>query len=210
MQLIARKGGICAYNYPIKVSITDQITHETSLMSLKHAILVLLETEQGSGYDLLKRFKARLGFFWNASHQQIYHQLKKMHEEGLLEFDTQAQQGKPDRKVYHITTQGHDALINWIESPVKINKVNDALLVKMYAGHLIDHQVLLSEIAQHQDMHQRMLDTFLSLESEYTTLSQADKKQHALPFLTLRRGILGEQAWLAWAQEVILYFKNID
>ncbi len=179
-------------------------------MSLKHAILVLLETEQGSGYDLLKRFKERLGFFWNASHQQIYHQLKKMHEEGLLEFNTQVQQGKPDRKVYHITTQGHDALINWIESPVKINKVNDALLVKMYAGHLIDHQVLLNEITLHQDMHQRMLDTFLSFESDYINLSQADKKQYALPFLTLRRGILGEQAWLAWAQEVILYFKTID
>ncbi len=179
-------------------------------MSLKHAILVLLETEQGSGYDLLKRFKERLGFFWNASHQQIYHQLKKMHEEGLLEFDTQAQQGKPDRKVYHITAQGHDALIHWIESPVKMNKVNDALLVKMYAGHLVDSQVLTAEIRQHQDIHQRMLDTFLAIESDYLKMNEAERKQYILPFLTLRRGILGEQAWLVWAQEVIQYLEKIN
>lgn len=176
-------------------------------MSLKHAILTLLETEQGSGYDLLKRFKERLGFFWNASHQQIYLQLKKMHSEGLIEFETQNQQGKPDRKVYHITKQGHDALMQWIETPIKISKVNDGLLVKLYAGHLVDISVIQKEIAEHKDMHTRMLNTFLELEKDFKALNIEQKKQFSLPYLTLRRGILGEHAWLQWAQEVEEYFK---
>ena len=41
-------------------------------MSLKHAILTLLESQPGSGYDLVKRFKDGLGYFWNAKHQQVY------------------------------------------------------------------------------------------------------------------------------------------
>lgn len=171
-------------------------------MSLKHAILTLLETEEGSGYDLLKRFKARLGFFWNASHQQIYLQLKKMHDEGLISFTLDAQADKPDRKVYAITQKGHDTLIEWIEHPVKVNKINDALLVKLYAGHLSDPEILLNELAEHEKIHKRMLDTFLQLEKEYLALKEPHQGPFKLPYLTLRRGILGEQAWLAWAKEV--------
>ena len=171
-------------------------------MSLKHAILTLLETEEGSGYDLLKRFKQRLGFFWNASHQQIYLQLKKMTEEGLIVFDIEKQSGKPDRKVYRVTDEGHQVLMDWFENPVKVDKVNDALLVKLYAGHLVETEVLQQEIQQHKLIHQRMLDTFLALEEEFLSLSNKDKKHYELPYLTLRRGILGEQAWLSWAKEV--------
>jgi PadR family transcriptional regulator AphA len=177
-------------------------------MSLKHAILTLLETEQGSGYDLLKRFKQRLGFFWNASHQQIYLQLKKMTEEGLLTFDVEEQSGKPNRKVYRVTEDGHQALMVWFENPVKVDKVNDALLVKLYAGHLVDKKILLQEIQQHKTIHQRMLDTFLALEEEFLSLSPQNKTQYELPYLTLRRGILGEQAWLAWASEVELFLSR--
>ena len=177
-------------------------------MSLKHAILTLLETEEGSGYDLLKRFKARLGFFWNASHQQIYSQLKSLHHDGLIDCTLEPQQGKPDRKVYHMTQAGHDVLIEWLENPVKVDKVNDALLVKMYAGHLIDKPTMLSELDAHKVIHQRMLDTFLALEQEFLALSPQKKKPFELPYLTLRRGILGEKAWLEWAEEVDVFLKR--
>ena len=174
-------------------------------MSLKHAILTLLETEEGSGYDLLKRFKARLGFFWNASHQQIYSQLKSLHQDGLINCTLEPQQGKPDRKVYHMTQAGHDTLVQWLENPVKVDKVNDALLVKMYAGHLIDKPTMLAELNTHRVIHQRMLDTFLALEQEFLALSNSKQKPFELPYLTLRRGILGEQAWLEWSKEVERY-----
>ncbi len=177
-------------------------------MSLKHAILVLLETEPGSGYDLLKRFKERLGYFWNASHQQIYMQLKKMSQDGLLDFEQQNQTGKPDRKVYKITTDGHQALLDWIEAPVKVSRVNDALLVKMYAGHLVDNQIIRKEITQHMAVHRAMLDTFLDLEKNYLAMDKDQKKSYALPYLTLRKGILGEQAWLAWACEVEIFLTQ--
>jgi PadR family transcriptional regulator AphA len=176
-------------------------------MSLKHAILTLLETEEGSGYDLLKRFKQRLGFFWNASHQQIYLQLKKMSEDGLIKFDLETQQGRPDRKVYHVTPTGKQVLMDWMEGSVKVDKVNDALLVKLYAGHLVDPNTLNKEITKHKVIHQRMLDTFLALEKEYLLLQDNEKAPFTLPYLTLRKGILGEQAWLTWADEVSEYLS---
>lgn len=171
-------------------------------MSLKHAVLALLEAEEGSGYDLLKRFQARLGYFWNATHQQIYQQLKTMHNEGLIECELERQTNKPDRKVYTITPDGRTELIHWLKKPVKPNKINDALLVKLYAGNLTEPAALLTEIAEHRVIHQQMLDTFQLIEQQYHESTQAEQKLLQLPYLTLRRGILGEQSWLAWADEV--------
>ena len=44
-------------------------------MSLAHAILVSLVCEPKSGYDLAKQFDGTVGFFWQATHQQIYRDL---------------------------------------------------------------------------------------------------------------------------------------
>lgn len=170
-------------------------------MSLKHAILVLLETEPSSGYDLLKHFKRSLGYFWNAKHQQVYQQLKRLHEEGLIDCTLETQQGKPDKKIYAITATGIDALKHWIASPVKPNKINDALLVKLYGGHLTSDQNLLDELDRHIETNRRTLEELLAIEKEYLALPEHKQAQYQLPYLTLRRGIIGEQAWLQWAEE---------
>ncbi len=167
--------------------------------------MVLLETEAGSGYDLLKRFKQRLGFFWQASHQQIYQQLKVMHQAGLIDCTLEQQQGKPDRKIYAMTVEGNKELLNWLNSACKPQKINDSLLVKLYGGHLLENAVLLDEIKQHKEQHNKALLIMLEIEQQYQTLDNSERKGLALPFLTLRRGILGEQAWLAWAEEVEVY-----
>ena len=169
-------------------------------MSLKHAIMVLLETE--AGYDLLKRFKQRLGFFWQASHQQIYQQLKAMHQEGLIDYQLETQIGKPDKKVYIMTALGHEQLAQWLHQISKPQKINDSFLVKLYGGHLLNKTVLLDELHQHIKQHKKALVIMLSIEREYHGLNTQERDDLAFPFLTLRRGILGEQAWLAWSHEV--------
>lgn len=171
-------------------------------MSLKHTLLTLLETEPGSGYDLLKRFRSRLGYFWNASHQQIYQQLKQMLRDELIEFELKPQTDKPDSKIYTVTSTGHKELLGWLKQPVKPSKINDALLVKLYAGKLLDKAVLIAEMAKHREVHANMLNTFLELEQEFLSTPKANQEAIQLPYLTLRRGILGEQAWLVWADEV--------
>lgn len=177
-------------------------------MSLKHAILVLLESESQSGYDLLKQFKQSLGYFWNAKHQQIYQQLKSLTKDGLIACALEEQDSKPDKKIYKITTNGLAELSSWIARPVMPNKINDALLVKLYAGHLTDRQNLLNEMQAHQEIHLHTLNKLLSIEATYLSLPATEQVKHQLPFLTLRRGILGEQAWLAWADEAINMIKK--
>ncbi|HLD66407.1 MAG TPA: PadR family transcriptional regulator [Pseudomonas sp.] len=179
-------------------------------MSLKHAILILLETEPGSGYDLVKRFKAGLGYFWNAKHQQVYLELKKLSEAGWLAFAEEAQETRPDKKVYRLTAEGHAELLRWLSEPVQPNRINDALLVKLFGGELTGADNLRDEMARHVAVHRQTLDSLLSLECEYLAWPDEQRRGWRLPYLTLRRGILGEQAWLAWADEVAQELRRPD
>lgn len=171
-------------------------------MSLKHAILILLESEPGSGYDLLKRFKEGLGYFWNAKHQQVYQELKKLNEAGWLDCQAQAQETRPDKKVYRLTPSGHAELLRWLGEPVQPNKINDALLVKLFGGAHTSTANLREEMQRHVAVHRKTLDSLLAIERDYQALPTEQRQALRLPYLTLRRGILGEQSWLAWAAEV--------
>jgi len=46
-------------------------------MSLPHALLTSLLEQPCSGMDLARRFGRSIGFFWPATHQQIYKELGK-------------------------------------------------------------------------------------------------------------------------------------
>lgn len=64
---------------------------------LKYAILGLLDQHELTGYDITKHFKDSLGQFWSAKHSQIYPELKRLTEEGFIEFDIHIQ-GKSWRR----------------------------------------------------------------------------------------------------------------
>jgi PadR family transcriptional regulator AphA len=177
-------------------------------MSLKHAILVLLETEPSSGYDLLKQFNDSLGYFWNAKHQQIYQQLKILASDKLIDCNIEKQLGKPDKKIYKITKLGAAELLTWLSQPVKPNKINDALLVKLYGGHLTDTDNLLKELENHISLHKKTLLQLRKIEKKYLKLPNNLQEKYKLPYITLRRGILGEEAWLEWAHESIKMIKK--
>lgn len=171
-------------------------------MSLRHAILVLLESEGGTGYDIVKSFNQGLGFFWNATHQQVYKELKKLNADRLLECKIEERVGRPDKKYYVLTQAGRDHLKSWLAEPVKIPRINDALLVKMYAGDLNDYHQLGEEIESQRQRYQQLLASFLALDTQYQQASVEERERMRMPYLTLKRGIYGVEAWLRWAEEV--------
>lgn len=171
-------------------------------MSVKFALLILLDKEPASGYDLAQRFNRGIGQFWQASHQQIYQQLKKSHAEGLLSFVVEKQTTRPDRKIYRMTEQGSAALTAWLAAQDKLPTVRDALLIKIYAAARGDPQRLQQEVARHIGLHQAQLQAHREEEQRYFQSDEATRHKRRWPYLTLRRGIRYEQEWLAWLEEV--------
>lgn len=47
-------------------------------MSLSHVLLTSLIEKPSTGIELARRFDRSMGFFWNATHQQIYRELNAM------------------------------------------------------------------------------------------------------------------------------------
>jgi DNA-binding PadR family transcriptional regulator len=83
-------------------------------MSLRIAALGLLAQHPGSGYDLLKRFEKSMANVWPATQSQLYGELNKLAEAGLIEVSDIGPRG---RKEYRVTPAGRAELLRWVTSP---------------------------------------------------------------------------------------------
>lgn len=172
-------------------------------MALSHAILAILLERPCSGYDLRKRFEGSVGFFWQASFQQIYRELSKLEEQGLLSSETIHQQNRPDKKVYQVTEAGKDYLTAWIAEPCDIAPPRDDLLVKVFAGYLVPMETFLVELRQHRTQHQERLTVYRQIEQQSFPNPEPLSIEEKFRYLTLLNGIRYETAWLAWCEEAI-------
>jgi len=83
-------------------------------VSLRIAALGLLAQEPGSGYDLLRHFEKSMANVWPATQSQLYGELNKLADAGLIEVSDMGPRG---RKEYRITEAGRAELRRWVTSP---------------------------------------------------------------------------------------------
>lgn len=172
-------------------------------MALAHTILALLVDMPSSGYELMKTFETSVGFFWKATHQQVYRELARMEEQDWVEATVVAQESRPDKKVYQVTEAGKQALTAWMQEPCEVAPVKDEILVKIFAGSLVKPEVLRHELERHRQLHQKKLDTYQTLEASYFSAPQTMPLQKQFHYLTLRRGIRYEMDCIAWCDEAL-------
>jgi len=176
-------------------------------MALRFAIIITLEDKLCSGYEIAQNFNRGLGYFWCASHQQIYLELKKMTDAGLVSYDVIKQVGKPAKKVYRTTTEGFNALDDWLLLPAKMTPVKDALLMKIYVGSRVNPTVLLTEVQRHQQHYRELLKTYQEIDGCFQPIKEKPTK-YQYSYLTLRKGILQAEAWLVWSDEVCTFLND--
>jgi len=171
-------------------------------MALAHAILASLVDSPCSGYDLAKRFDGSVGFFWSASHQQIYRELSKLEDNNWITAEIILQEGRPDKKLYRVTELGQQQLNKWIATPCEPTPIKDDLLVKLFAGYIADRQTILAELEHHRASHQERLSTYKDLEQRCFKNPQQLPQAEKFQYLTLLNGIRYETNWLVWCEEV--------
>ncbi len=177
---------------------------EIIYMALAHAILAVLVDHPNSGYDLAKQFDGSVGFFWAASHQQIYRELSKLEAIGWLTCEIIPQEGRPDKKLYHITETGKQKLQAWIAQPCEPAAIKEDLLVKIFAGYVATSpEIILHELQQHRQAHLEKLSTYKALEQRYFQNLQSLSLPAKFRYLTLLKGISYESDWVAWCDRAI-------
>ncbi|MEV5969574.1 PadR family transcriptional regulator [Streptomyces sp. NPDC051921] len=181
-------------------------------MALEHAILVSLLEKPGSGYELARRFERSIGYFWTATHQQIYRVLKRMENDGWVEAREVPQQGRPDKKEYSVADLGRAALSSWLGEPIEPESVRHDLAVKIRGAAFDDPAALVREVERHRRTHTERLAHYLSGETRDFTGPDARTPappdgsldaERELQHVVLRGGIAYERMMIAWLDDVL-------
>ncbi|RJQ74442.1 PadR family transcriptional regulator [Pseudonocardiaceae bacterium YIM PH 21723] len=171
-------------------------------MSLEHALLVSLAEQPGSGYELARRFDRSIGYFWQATHQQIYKVLGRMETAGWLDVRTLGR-GRQDKKVYAVNPAGHDEILRWMGQPGDLEILRSTLAVKIRAAAFTDSPELPGEIARHRAMHAERLAVYLDMERRDFAAPETLDRRGRVHHVLLRGGILAERFFLDWLDEVV-------
>jgi PadR family transcriptional regulator AphA len=103
-------------------------------MELSHTayvILGMLSWGPKSGYAIKALVDDSTRFFWAASYGQIYPELRRLAEAGLIE-GTEMAQGGRKRTEYALTGAGSRRLREWLESDPEVFELRDEGLLKLF------------------------------------------------------------------------------
>jgi len=172
-------------------------------MALEHALLVALSEQPASGLDLAKRFGRSIGFFWSATHQQIYKVLGRMDADGWVDVTEVVQTGRADKKVYAVSPAGREVLAAWLAEPTETQGLRSEIAVKLRGASFGDRAVVLDVVRANLADHAARLDHYRQLVKrdypEPDTLSGLDLDQ----YLVLRGGVRLEEFWIDWLTEYL-------
>jgi DNA-binding PadR family transcriptional regulator len=95
----------------------------------------MLSVRPGTGYELAQRFDSSMSNAWYASHSQIYPELARLQEEGMVEV---VGQGARRSRTYAVTDTGRRELRDWlVETPPNRAQRNETT-VRWFLLRLLD------------------------------------------------------------------------
>lgn len=174
-------------------------------MSLEYAILGFLNYQPLTGYDLKKVFDSSIRHFWVADQSQIYRTLARLADQGWAEVEIVEQVERPDRKVYHITPAGREALQCWLRGPFSADPPHSAPLIQIFfAGQMSDDEIL-AKFEEAASIFRAMLARYQQVPQQiddYRAMVHSPRETY-FGLQTLELGIKTMQAQLDWAEDII-------
>jgi DNA-binding PadR family transcriptional regulator len=166
-----------------------------SLSSTAYVILGMLRREPLSGYEIKALVDNSTRFFWAASYGQIYPELKRLSEAGLVE-GVDSPTGGRKRTVYEITADGEAELKAWLRQPPEVFEMRDEGLLKLFFADALPPREAV-EIVRAMRSHREGMNRRLR-ELEPTK----DEKTASYPLLVLRCGIEFTDWFVDWCDRV--------
>jgi DNA-binding PadR family transcriptional regulator len=172
-------------------------------VSLRYAIMCLLAHDPLSGYELMKLFDQSVGYFWHATHPQIYKELARLEKEGHVAHRSVKQRGRPTKKVYSLKDAGSEALLAWLRVPARAQRVKDEMMVKTFSCGLLSREEAINLMSQHRQLHMARLRKYEELDRFIRSGPVTTNRMRLGGYLTLRRGISYERGYVQWCEEAI-------
>lgn len=176
-------------------------------MSLKHGLLGLLNYSEMTGYELGKAFRDSLSFFWQAQSSQIYRELNKLEDAGLLISHIEIQTDKPNKRVYAITESGRSELQAWLATamPDELMATKSEALMRIFfsSEKSIDENIkALEKLASTYEKEVAEISEISAIIDSYKPFARSEKD--ALYWeLTADFGRAHSKMCLEWVQSCI-------
>jgi DNA-binding PadR family transcriptional regulator len=173
------------------------------MRTLKYAILGLINRRPSTGYDITKEFKAELGNFWRARHSQIYPELKRLVNEGLIEYETVIAGEALEKKVYSLKDKGREELLEWLNKDEKmVPTAKDKFRLRMYFSSNIEQEHLVELLESQLEQRREKLATLKKKIDGYSEVPQFGSQEFG-DYLVLESAILREAAYVEWLERSI-------
>ncbi|WP_432063680.1 PadR family transcriptional regulator [Streptomyces sp. C10-9-1] len=173
-------------------------------MSLPHAILTALLEKPSSGLELTRRFDRSIGYFWQATHQQIYRELGKLEQAGHIRALPSPQPTRGQRKEYEVLPAGREELASWVDRREEPRAVRDPLLLRLRAAAATGGGADLDEeLRRHLLLHREQLAAYREIERRDFPPERRISREGRLRHVVLRGGIELESFWITWLSDTL-------
>src|ERR671914_335683 len=103
-----------------------------TLGKTSYVVLGMLRLGKKTGYEIKSLVDVSTRFFWAASYGQIYPELKRLEQAGLIEGREDATSGRR-RRAYELTPAGREALHDWLTSDKpNVRELRDEGMLKVF------------------------------------------------------------------------------
>ena len=159
----------------------------SSLTPTARVILGMLKLGVRTGYEIKKVIDTSTRFFWGASFGQIYPELHRLREEGLVDARDEPR-GRVKRTEYTLTAKGEQALREWLTNvDGAIFELRDEGLLRLFFGDILTREEVLANLRARREFFDWVLAHFRELEVAARTGFADESQLH--PLLALRYGI---------------------
>ncbi|MGM9904238.1 PadR family transcriptional regulator [Enterococcus sp. 10A9_DIV0425] len=171
--------------------------------TLRYILLGLLSKKSRTGYELNQAFQHEIGEFWQAKHSQIYPELAKMEEQGIIKHEVEISGVKLEKKIYQLTKAGEELLNEWIHTQTEELPPNrDEFVLKLYFVKDINDPTWVEIIKQQNKLHKEKREHLIQRQK---MIFPTEKEQHENygHYLILSHAINRETEYINWLTEVL-------
>jgi PadR family transcriptional regulator, regulatory protein AphA len=171
-----------------------------TLTPTARVILGMLQLGAKTGYEIKQAIEVSTRFFWGASYGQIYPELRRLTEAGLLT-SSDAPRGGVRRTEYRLTAEGERALQAWLTADdYGAFEMRDELLLRFFFSDLLSGEDALAVVRRMRERSEWIVSEFRKIEPEAKD-GFTEGSGELYPYLALRYGI-GLMEWMArWAAD---------
>ena len=170
-------------------------------MALRYALLGSLADHPRTGYALLKHFEQSLAYAWPASHSQIYPELARLLDEGLIE---QTGSGPRNSKTYAVTDAGLAEIRRWLRETPPDRRVRSDAALRTFFLWLLDPSEAAEQLEAERTYWQAVHTEFLRIQDEPT----GHNKKARTFRIALEGAIQTSEARLAWLADALAEIRS--